>query len=191
MDLLTLIELIAAIAGLALAVTITLFPRFGSASWTLLLFLVPGCTAVGALGVAGLTVWPAEDSTLLAFSLLLSCAAGGFLASYALEREDYSRQFKKHRWFFAAITLSAPALVVSLYLAQPLPLESFQAVRLGPAGYGAALYMLLVSVIGLANLEQTLRGAEEHVRWEIKFLLLGLASIMGALVYVASTVLLY
>src|SRR5262249_198796 len=62
---------------------------------------------------------------------------------------------------------------------------------LGPVGFGAAVYLLLASVIGLANVEQTLRSAEEHVRWEIKFLLLGVTAVFAAIIYIASQVLLY
>src|SRR5262249_17367463 len=43
----------------------------------------------------------------------------------------------------------------------------------------------------LANVEQTLRSAEQDVRWRIKFLLLGVASIFAAIIYIALQILLY
>ena len=64
-------------------------------------------------------------------------------------------------------------------------------VALGPAGYMSAFYLLFASVVVLANLERTFRSAEEHIRWEFKFLALGLASIFSTFVYLASKVLLF
>src|SRR5262249_6495491 len=57
-------------------------------------------------------------------------------------------------------------------------------------GYLASLYLLIVSVVALANLERTLRSAEERVRWEIKFLVLGLAASFATFICLASNVLL-
>jgi hypothetical protein len=62
---------------------------------------------------------------------------------------------------------------------------------LGPSGYAAALCLLIVTVMALANLEQTLRSLDEQLRWEVKFLALGLGASFAVTVYVSSAVLLY
>jgi hypothetical protein len=51
--------------------------------------------------------------------------------------------------------------------------------------------MLVLSVMVLAGLEQIVRSADERVKWEIKFLILGLAAFFATVIYLASKVLLY
>jgi putative PEP-CTERM system histidine kinase len=170
--------------------------RFGPATWILSLFLLPAALASAALAVGpdilGLSV---EDALRLGLALLVLAAPGGAFASYTIDREDY-RQYLRSRWrVLTAIAAASPLVVAALLLAPKIPIESIQLaggdVLLGPAGFAAALYLLIVSVVVLANLEQTLRSAHEHVRWEIKFLLLGLAVCYGGIVYISSKVLLY
>jgi putative PEP-CTERM system histidine kinase len=194
MSLLSLVEILAALVGLVVSITVFVFPRFGSASWILGLSLAPGFMSTGVLGVGPLIGWLPNDLLFLAFSCLVISSTGGCLTGYTLERENYLELLKNSRWFFVGLSLAAPVLIAALYMLRPAPggsSESLRLVAFGSGGYAAAVYLLLVSVISLANLEQILRGAEEHVRWEIKFLLLGLASTFGSFVYVASQILLY
>jgi putative PEP-CTERM system histidine kinase len=184
---LTLIETLAAAAGLSLCVLVTMFSRFGPASWTLCLFLVPG--------VASSVAQVFSDSPVSALTWLLLAAPGGYIASCALERSDYAAQLRKRKWAFVAITVTAIALAAGLQLFPSVSGGTYDspevAIPLGVTGYCSGLFLLFVAVLTLASLEQTLRGAEEHVRWEIKFLVLGIALSFGAIIYVSSQILLY
>lgn len=175
------LELLAALAGLILAVVVAVVPRFGPASWTLSVFLVPGALASASLGLISLVpAWTFRSATTFALSALVVCAAGACLAGFTINRDDYAGHLRKRRWSAGALAAAVPVI---LLLTHAFPAS--------PAGHYSALYMILASVIALATLEQTLRSAEEHVRWEIKFLLLGIASSVGAILYSASTILLY
>ena len=192
MDAVNYIDILAALAGFVLSALLCVFPRFGPTSWMLVLILVPALLSSVTLGLGPVLFGSPDDSALLSFAWLILCAASGCVGSYTFERADYWSDLKRNRWFFITIFAMAPVLVSGLYVFRPyLAGTPVNLVPLGPAGFGAAVYLLLASVIGLANVEQTLRSAEEHVRWEIKFLLLGLTAIFAAIIYIASQVLLY
>jgi putative PEP-CTERM system histidine kinase len=193
MSWLLLVDVISALFGLALTVSVCIAPRFGPGSWLLAAFLIPA-SASAAIVAAGPRLWSQEWSAALSFACLVFCAAGGCLNSYTIKRPDYLSLLKKKRAYLLVTTVIAPVIIVSIHLRQ-FWLAGLTNVgemfALGPAGHYGAIYLLLVSVVALGNIEQAIRGAEEHIRWEIKFLLLGMASILGAIVYLASTILLY
>jgi putative PEP-CTERM system histidine kinase len=126
---------------------------------------------------------------------LLLAAPGGYVASYALERSDYAVQLRKKKWAFGVITLTAIALVAGLQLSPLVSRGTYNspeaAIALGLPGYCSGFFLLSIAVLTLASLEQTLRSAGERVRWEIKFLILGIALSLGAIIYVSSQILLY
>ena len=62
---------------------------------------------------------------------------------------------------------------------------------LGWSGYGFYLYSLLISVVILMHFERTLRASTGSMRWQIKFMLLGLGSLFAAQIYTDSQVLLF
>src|SRR5262245_5236534 len=186
------IEILAALAGLALSLLLAAFPRFAAGSWMLVLILVPASFSSAVLGVAPLLGWLPEDVVFASFTGLLLCAAAGCMASYILERANFRSELQKNRWFFISVSAAAPILAGTVHLFRPTLSDPTPGlIALGPGGYAGAGYLLVVSIVTLANIEQTLRSAEEHIRWEIKFLLLGIASMFGAIIYVASQTLLY
>ena len=192
MSILNYIEIIAAVAGLAVSILLCAFPRFGLTSWMLALALVPAVVMSAIQGLAPRLHWLRDELVLLSFACLVLCTAGGCVTSYMFERADFAAELKRNRWFFIVILALAPILIASiLVFPPPISDTTVNLTALGLGGYVAAAYLLLISVVILANIEQTLRSAEEHVRWEIKFLLLGFAAIFGAIIYVASQVLLY
>ena len=192
----SLLQLAAAIVGLLTAGLFILVRRFGPATWMVTLFLVPAALASLALAMPpDFPGWSLGDFLRLPLALLILAASGGVFTSYTIDREDY-RQFLRTHWrSLAAIGLAAPLISAAVLLWPGPEIQDIQLangdVFLGPAGFGAALFLLIVSVIVFANLEQTLRNAQEHVRWEIKFLLLGVGATYGGIVYIASRVLLY
>jgi putative PEP-CTERM system histidine kinase len=62
---------------------------------------------------------------------------------------------------------------------------------LGWTGYGFSLSSLLISVVILMHFERTLRASTGSLRWQIKFMLLGLGSLFAAQIYTDSQVLLF
>jgi putative PEP-CTERM system histidine kinase len=62
---------------------------------------------------------------------------------------------------------------------------------LGWSGYGFSLGSLLISVVILMHFERTLRASTGSIRWQIKFMLLGLGSLFAAQIYTDSQVLLF
>ena len=183
------IEIVAFILGLVLAGLLVVVPRFGPGSRQLLLMLLPACAsaAVAAFGERLPGVVPA-DGVRLSFTLILLSAVGGLLAVQAFSR--------RARWLHGTLALGLTGLLVALLFAIEPPyalgFESPQGyLALGPVGYAAALFLLIVSVIVLAGLEQALRGASETVRWELKFLFLGIGALYAAVIYLSSHTLLF
>ncbi len=153
----------AVVLGLGLCALVAIFPRFGPGSRQLILLILPASFSAGvqAFGLAATSLSEA-DLTRLSFALILLAAAGGYVACGALSR-------KRKQAYEILVGATAVVLVAVLYLAVPPYAEGMQApkgyIPLGPAGYAAALYLLIVAVIVLANLEQILRSASETVRW--------------------------
>jgi len=190
------VQVISLAVGLFTTGLLFAFRRFGPGTWMLALFLVPASIASSALtmGPYLLGVLP-ETSVRLYLALLVLAAPGGVLVSYTIDREDYRQYLRRYWRIIACVGIAAPLVSAAVLLAPNPVVETVQLgggdTLLGPSGFVAALYLLIVSVVVLANLEQTLRSAQEHVRWEIKFLLLGIAVSWGGIVYISSKVLLY
>ena len=64
-------------------------------------------------------------------------------------------------------------------------------VELGTAGYIYAIFLLLISVVVIANIEQMLRHSSESFRWGMKLLLLGIGTIYSTIIYISTRMLLY
>lgn len=52
-------------------------------------------------------------------------------------------------------------------------------------------FVLCIAILILGNLEKTLRGATGYIRWQIKFVVLGMACICASWIYVGSQALIY
>jgi hypothetical protein len=63
--------------------------------------------------------------------------------------------------------------------------------RLESPGWILQLYLLIASVWILFNLEHTIRASTGRLRWQIKFMALGVAVLFGLRLYLASQALLY
>ena len=63
-------------------------------------------------------------------------------------------------------------------------------VVLGPLGQVAYVFILVALVVGLAQIEQILRVTRDPVRWQLKFVLIGLGGLAGYEIYEASQFLL-
>ena len=195
MDLSELTYLTSSVASLALAILVVLAPRFGKTSWLLSLYLAVPAVGFGfhalIVGAPGWVEWEAR----LSFSSLLLALPAALAFLWTFDRPDH-RTVIQRRWkALPALVIPPPFLAVLLHLAGPALDDpkylSGGFVALGPFGYLSSLYMLIVSVAALARLEQVVRTTEERVRWEIKFLALGLAVSLASVIYIISKVLLY
>jgi putative PEP-CTERM system histidine kinase len=185
------IQLSAAAIGIIAAILIFFVRRIGKTSRILALFLAPCSLSSCALALADFQTGWTVAALRLSFSLLVIAAPFGAFASYAVGREEYPKYPVFMRVLAGVLMAAAPVGIVWIYLFLPpastdLPPGNF---ALGPGGYFCALLIVLVSIFALSNLEKTLRSAQEHIRWEIKFLLLGLAGTFGAILYIGSKVL--
>ncbi|MBI4605070.1 MAG: PEP-CTERM system histidine kinase PrsK [Planctomycetes bacterium] len=189
------LQLISAGAGILVSLLAVLSRRLGPGSPLLAAFTLPAAVAVGLVGATGLVEGTDELSCLrLAFALLVVSAPGGLAFSLTATREDCLEALKRRAAPLGALYALALTFLTATCLA-PAPIQvegrAVELLPLGPPGYIAGLYLLAVSVLVLASLERTLRSAEEHVRWEIKFLVLGLYASFATLIYLASRMLLY
>ena len=116
---LNFIEILSAVVGLVLSVLLYVFPRFGRASWMLVLILLPALASSAVLAGGSLLFQSPDDSVFLSFACLILCAATGCVASYTFERADYRSDLKRNRWFFITISAAAPILVGALYVFRP------------------------------------------------------------------------
>jgi len=113
-----------------------------------------------------------------------------------LARPDYRQVLQRQRWVVAAV-FAIPALVLTLFhksIFESAPIFRDQAawiLPLGPAGKAFQVPLLLAAVFILANLERTFRASVGHIRWQVKFIVLGLAVLCAMWIYRASQALLY
>lgn len=192
----TAIQIIAAAGGILTALLTGAVQRFGPASRTVPLFLLPGALACAVPALA--LLFPGLDpdtAPRLSLAAICLCAAAGLAAAWSVERDEPREGLRRKRVWLSASGAAGAACAASLLVpaataaGAAVPPEGM--VIVGPAGYAAALYLLACSVGALAGLEQTLRSSAEHVRWENKFLLLGMAGSFACMIYIASGVLLY
>ena len=187
-----LVQIAAAIFGIASAAVVLIWRRFGAPSWLLSGFLLFGAGTPGMLTLASRA--DSDGRLRLAITSLVLAGPCGLLFAWSVGRQDYRRALAHKRRLVAAILIPIPFLLAGLALLQP-PLDASVLpkgfVSLGPGGYLASLYLLVISAMALASLEQNLRSVDEIVRWEIKFLVLGLGGVYAAVLFACSKVLLY
>ncbi len=182
-------QVAAAVIGIASAGLVLFIRRFGPASWLLSGFLLFSAAVTG--------VQTLSDGDLhfpLAISFLILACPFGLLFTWSVDRPDYRQALAERRRPAQAVLIPVPFLLAAFLWLRPALDETTLPggfIALGPAGYLASLYLLVVSVMALASLEQTVRGVDESVRWEIKFLMLGLAGSYATIIFIASKVLLY
>jgi putative PEP-CTERM system histidine kinase len=193
MDVLQYIQYIegaACISGAILGIFIAAMPRFGTKSRRMLLLLFPACLSAGVQAFAPVFVDLSPGSSyIISFAFVLLASGGGYSACCAL-RQTPGRNYT------VLIGVFVVALAAFLFFTAPLSQEVFLSkgesyVELGKAGYISAIFLLVVSVVVIANIEQILRHSSASARWERKSLLLGIGTIYGTIIYLSSRTLLY
>ncbi|MBL6910955.1 MAG: PEP-CTERM system histidine kinase PrsK [Pirellulales bacterium] len=102
-----------------------------------------------------------------------------------------------YRWRWSlAIAFAAPLFLAIFYgdgyiLFRQLRADKELVVLLGWPGQATHFLMILGSVLSLMNLERTYRAAVGTMRWQVKYMLLGLGTLFIARFYTSSQALLY
>jgi putative PEP-CTERM system histidine kinase len=118
------------------------------------------------------------------------------LFSLTYARSNFREILWKRLWLVMAAFI-LPVLLVLAFRAHFFTSEPVLtgtdglALRLGWSGYLFELLFLLFSVFILMNLERTLRISAGRVRWQIKFVVIGVGSLFAARIYLSSQALLF
>jgi putative PEP-CTERM system histidine kinase len=117
--------------------------------------------------------------------------------SLCYARANYRMILARWKWSLAGIFV-IPALLAGLFrdnffTAGPLSDRATWEwyLPLGPAGYAFNLIMIVGSILILMNLERTFRYTTGHLRWQVKFMILGVAGLFAARIYTDSLALLF
>jgi putative PEP-CTERM system histidine kinase len=118
------------------------------------------------------------------------------LFTFAYARVNHKEILKKYRWVIASSFFIPPALIIlffgSFFIGEPVRVTSFSwVIRLGWSGYVFYLSLLISFVLILMNLEKTLRESVGHIRWQVKFMVIGLGSLFASRLYTGSQTILY
>jgi putative PEP-CTERM system histidine kinase len=101
------------------------------------------------------------------------------------------------RWKWALIAFAALPVVFVAIMRRSLFLdyiylgESVIHIHLNWPGYALEIYVLCLYILILFNLEQTIRSATGRLRWQIKFMVLGVGGLFALRIYLSSQALLY
>ena len=158
---------------------------------TLALEAVFGGLSIAAILPEGVLYWQKWRFAATAFLPGLWCAF-----TVLFPREEGKAGLGRWRWVvFAALLL--PLLLVTIFAANlfqgPASREETGdwALRLGWSGLALLILVVLIAVLILTLLERTLRDSRGRQRWQVKFLVLGIASIFAARLYTDSQALLF
>ncbi len=121
----------------------------------------------------------------------------GFWLLFALSfaRAHHDNFLKRWRPVWIAAFVVPPSIVLAgwdglVVRSSPFPFPRWL-VPMGSAGFWLHVAFLLATVLVLMNLEGTLRASSGSVRWQIKFIVLGLGALFGVQLFLYSQVLLY
>ncbi|MEI7635669.1 MAG: XrtA/PEP-CTERM system histidine kinase PrsK [Syntrophus sp. (in: bacteria)] len=118
------------------------------------------------------------------------------LFSVSFARANYPEQISRWKWVLI-LSLALPVALVTLFMdnffAGPPALSetSVLFLRLSGSGYLWHLLWVIFSVMILMNLERTFRHATGHMRWQTKFMFLGIGGIFGTMLFTHSQDLLF
>jgi len=118
------------------------------------------------------------------------------LFSLAYAHLNYKEILSKWRWMILAAFIIPVTLVTFFwrsFFISALGLDSPSAwiIHLGWSGYAFHLCFLTGIILILMNLERTLRASIGHMRWQIKYMVLGVGSIFGIRIYTSSQTILF
>jgi putative PEP-CTERM system histidine kinase len=168
---------------------------------------VEGIFAFGMLLMsleAALTGLVYESNTLsgflfwqrLRFIIASLVPAAWLLFSISFARANYSEQISRWKWVLL-LAVAAPLSMITLFNNDFIALvlapqnSSTLFIRIGWAGYLWHIVSIIMSIAILMNLERTFRHSTGHIRWQTKFMFLGIGGIFGIRLFTDSQVVLF
>jgi len=116
--------------------------------------------------------------------------------SLSFARANYSEQISKWKWILL-LSFVLPVSTITLFndsfiAGRPILTDaSTLYIRIGWSGYIWFLSWVICSVMILMNIERTFRHATGHMRWQTKFMFLGIGSIFGVHLFTDSQTILF
>ena len=131
---------------------------------------------------------------LIVFSLLLPGVWLAFSVGYA--RVNSQRLLSTWKWVLLTAT-TGPLLFIAIFRKSIFTGSIFLqdaarwSISLGWSGRALQFFFLIASVLILFNLERTVRSSTGRMRWQIKFMALGVGGLFALRIYLASQSLLF
>ncbi len=197
MNLFAILPFAAAAASLLLAVAGAVRKTPTAATWYF-------CAGMALLGLdalfAGLSLHAADWASLVRWltlaAIVKSLAPAAWLGfSVTYSRGDAAAAIARWRVPLVALSIAPVAVAAGFHdeLVELLPAgpDGEVVLRIGSAAKAMNALLLVAFAMALMNLETTFRAAVGTMRWRIKYVVLGLAAIFGAHLYVRSQSILF
>ena len=117
------------------------------------------------------------------------------LFTLSFTRENYRRSLERMKWLLVSCFVIPVVLGIGLNSGLIRGAESSESsvwiLGLGWPGDILQIFVLLAVVIVLMSLERTFRVSSGHMRWQIKFMIVGLGSLFAVRIYTGSQTLLF
>jgi hypothetical protein len=184
--------------SVGLAVFVVWQDRRSFVHWTFAIGMVTLALEALFIGISLQMVLPSMMLYWQRIRLIMAAFLPGGWLLFALTyaRGNYKEILSRWRWLVLAVFVIPVILVTffqkSFFIDEPVwdsPLVWL--IRLGSPGYAFHLCLLVGAVLILMNLERTLRASVGHMRWQIKYMVLGIGAIFGVRIYTSSQSLLF
>ncbi len=158
--------------------------KLGPRSRALSAYFVPiSCIGLVAAGAELGEFWSEDVAKRLCLALLVVALPGALLFGVVYLRDDLTEVAK---WWIPVTTL---AYAVAVALAAVCLVSLVRDVDEKQFVFFTAFYLLVVAVLVLSRLEAMLRSVHEHIRWRIKYLVVGIGAMLATIVYLSSKML--
>src|SRR4029434_682191 len=149
-------------------------------------------------GLSYRAILPEDVLSWQEFCLMVSAPLPGtwLLFSLTYARANYREFLARWKWG-VLVVLAAPVVLStvfkdSLFGGSPLLAAPTRwVIPLGWSGRAFFLVFLLSAILILANLERTVRASTGRMRWQIKFMVLGIGGLFALRIYISSQALLF
>ena len=112
--------------------------------------------------------------------------------SVLFAKQDIKAAVKRWRWALPLAYILPGVLLVFLFsMDQTMAMEGLRIIKLGHIARYFHILLLIIVIMILMNLENTFRSSSGLERWQIKYMLFGIGSILLFYVYILSQRLLY
>jgi putative PEP-CTERM system histidine kinase len=116
--------------------------------------------------------------------------------SLSFGRANYLDQIKKWQWLIIGLLVLQVGISSVFWKSFLVGIDvthetNHYFIKLGSSGYLWHLIWVVMSIMVLMNLERTFRHATGHLRWQTKFMFLGIGAIFSLRIFIDSQIVLY